>query len=91
MLKRFSKDPLLDQMDFKYPHLRAIVDSLPTKKFLLFGDSGEKDPEIYARLRSELPSRVEQIYIHLVTTEPTDSTRFMGMRVFKDWAELTPS
>ena len=91
VLKRFSKDPLLDQMGFKYPHLRAIVDSLPKKKFVLFGDSGEKDPEIYARLRSELPSRVEQIYIHLVTPEPADSTRFMGMRVFKDWAELTPS
>ena len=52
------------------------------------GDSGEKDPEIYARLRSELPSRVEQIFIHLVTDEPKDSGRFFGMRVFKDWTEL---
>lgn len=88
ILKRFSKDPLLDQMAFKYPHLRALADALPQKKFLLFGDSGEKDPEIYARLRSELPSRVEQIFIHLVTDEPKDSSRFFGMRVFKDWTEL---
>lgn len=88
ILKRFSKDPLLDQMAFKYPHLKAVADALPNKKFLLFGDSGEKDPEIYARFRSEFPSRVEQIFIHLVTAEPTDSSRFTGMRVFKNWTEL---
>lgn len=88
LLKRFSKDPLLDQMAFKYPHLKAVSDALPKKKFLLFGDSGEKDPEIYARFRSEFPDRVEQIFIHLVTAEPTDSSRFTGMRVFKNWTEL---
>ncbi len=90
ILKRFSSEPLLDQMGFKYPHLLDIAAALPSKKLILFGDSGEKDPEIYARLRSEQPSRVEQIYIHLVTPEPPESPRFAGMRVFKDWSELRP-
>ena len=71
-------------------HLRAIADALPNKKFVLFGDSGEKDPEIYARLRTELPSRVEKIYIHLVTSEPATSPRFAGMQTFTSWSELRP-
>ncbi|MBL9043332.1 MAG: DUF2183 domain-containing protein [Myxococcales bacterium] len=90
VLKRFSREPLLDQMGFKYPHLRAIVAALPSKKFVLFGDSGEKDPEIYARLRTELPSRVEKIYIHLVTSESAASPRFAGMQTFTSWSELRP-
>lgn len=90
ILKRFSSEPLLDQMGFKYPHLLDIAKALPEKKLILFGDSGEKDPEIYARLRSEQPSRVEQIYIHLVTKEAPDSPRFTGMKVFQNWSELRP-
>lgn len=88
ILKRFSSEPLLDQMAFKYPHLKEILDSLPKRRFLLFGDSGEKDPEIYARLRQEMPGRVERIFIHHITQEPADSPRFAGMTVFRKWSDL---
>lgn len=88
-LKRFSSDPMLDQMAYKWQHIAKIVDALPAKRWLLFGDSGEKDPEIYSRLATERPGRVEAIYIHLVTPEEGSAPRFSGMRVFRDWHELT--
>lgn len=91
LLKRFSSDPMLDQMAYKWQHIASVVDALPAKRWLLFGDSGEKDPEIYARLAQERPGRVEAIYIHLVTPEEPAAPRFAGMRVFRDWTELAPS
>lgn len=91
LLKRFSSDPLFDQETYKWQHISRVVDSLPTKRWLLLGDSGEKDPEIYASLREKRPGRVEAIYIHLVTSEDPASPRFKDMRVFKDWADLDPA
>ena len=89
LLKRFSSEPLFDQMAFKWGHIARVVDALPQKRWLLLGDSGEKDPEIYARLRRERPDRVEAIFIHLVTPEDPQSPRFAGMRVFRAWAEVS--
>lgn len=88
LLKRFSSDPALDQESYKWQHLSRIVDALPGRRWWLYGDSGEKDPEIYARLRAQRPGRVEAIYIHLVTQEDPASPRFSFMRVFRDWQEL---
>lgn len=88
LLKRFSSEPLLDQQAFKWGHITRVVAALPQKRWLLLGDSGEKDPEIYARLRQQHPDRVEAIYIHLVTPEDAQSPRFAGMRVFRDWSEV---
>lgn len=88
LLKRFSSEPLFDQMAFKWGHIARVVDALPQKRWLLLGDSGEKDPEIYARLRRERPDRVEAIFIHLVTPEDPQSPRFAGMRVFRHWSEV---
>lgn len=88
LLKHFSSEPLTDQMAFKWPHITALVDALPARRFLLFGDSGEKDPEIYARLRAERPRSVEAIYIHLVTDEDPAAPRFRGMTVFRQWSEI---
>jgi phosphatidate phosphatase APP1 len=90
LLKRFSSDPLLDQEAYKWQHISRVVDSLPSKRWLLLGDSGEKDPEIYASLREKRPGRVEAIYIHLVTDEDPASARFRDMRVFRSWSELDP-
>ena len=88
LLKRFSSEPLLDQQAFKWGHITRVVAALPQKRWLLLGDSGEKDPEIYARLRQQHPDRVEAIYIHLVTPEDAQSPRFAGMHVFRDWSEV---
>jgi phosphatidate phosphatase APP1 len=87
ILKRFSSEPIRDQMAYKWPHVIALVDALPSRQWILFGDSGESDPEIYRRLMLERPGRVRMVYIHVVTGEAADAPRFSGMIPFREWAE----
>jgi phosphatidate phosphatase APP1 len=88
VLKRFSSEPIRDQMAYKWPHIVALVDGLPSREWVLFGDSGENDPETYRRLMVERPGRVRKVYIHLVTSEAKDAPRFRGMTTFRQWAEV---
>lgn len=43
---------------------KMIADHKPTK-MILIGDNGEKDPEVYAKIRSEFPEIGGETYIHL--------------------------
>jgi len=63
-------DPLLEQKEYKLKRLRTLAERLPGTRFILFGDSGEKDPEIYTAFRSECPDRVLSIFIRRVETTP---------------------
>ncbi len=47
--------------------IREIFDTYPELPFLLVGDSGQEDPEIYAALVRERPGRVKAVYIRNVT------------------------
>ena len=47
--------------------IREILAMYPTLPFLLIGDSGQHDPEIYAQLVREYPERIRAIYIRDVT------------------------
>ncbi len=87
LLKRFSTEPWTDQMAYKWPHVAAIADALPHRRWICFGDSTESDPEVYARLARERPGRVAAIFIHLVGEVKADAARFRGMFVFRDWRE----
>ena len=55
---------------------------------MLLGDSGEKDPEVYATLRQEHDGAVAATYIHLVTPEAPESPRFAGALAFRDYAAV---
>ncbi|KAI8050230.1 hypothetical protein BDF22DRAFT_745557 [Syncephalis plumigaleata] len=45
-----------------------IFNDFPHRRFILVGDSGEKDPEVYAEIARRFPDRVACIFIHDVTT-----------------------
>jgi phosphatidate phosphatase APP1 len=47
--------------------IREILDTYPDLPFLLVGDSGQEDPEIYAELVRDRPGRVKAVYIRNVT------------------------
>ena len=47
--------------------IRQVLDAFPTLPFLLLGDSGQQDPEIYAEVVAEYPERIRGIYIRDVT------------------------
>lgn len=48
-------------------NMLTLYDDLP---FVLIGDSGQRDPEIYARIVAEHPGRVLAIYIRNVSRAP---------------------
>jgi phosphatidate phosphatase APP1 len=50
--------------------LRQITAFFPDLPFLLIGDSGQQDPEIYARFVQENPGRVLAVYIRDVSPDP---------------------
>lgn len=87
ILRRYSQEPL-DPQRFKYPHLVDIYKAFPHKTWILFGDSGERDPEVYAQISKTCPGRKKAEYIHLVTKEQPGIKRFAGAKVFRNWSEL---
>jgi phosphatidate phosphatase APP1 len=51
----------------KLAMIRQILHTYPALPFLLLGDSGQEDPEIYSQIVSEFPKRIVGIYIRDVT------------------------
>ncbi|MGD1892247.1 MAG: App1 family protein [Cyclobacteriaceae bacterium] len=47
--------------------IRSVLDTYPHLKFILIGDSGQHDPEIYQQVVKEYPNRILTIYIRDVT------------------------
>jgi len=43
--------------------------------FVLVGDSGERDPEIYAKLAAKYPTQVARICIRQIDANPLDAER----------------
>ena len=56
--------------------IRPILERYPEQKFILVGDSGEEDPEVYAGIYREFPGRVLRIFIRNVTKARRDDERF---------------
>ena len=59
-------------------HKNAVIDDLVTTHaslpFVLIGDSGQHDPEIYAEAVERHPGRIRAVYIRDVTDERRDAT-----------------
>ena len=51
----------------KLAQIRKVLDVNPNLPFILIGDSGQQDPEIYAQVVRENPNRIRAIYIRNVT------------------------
>ncbi|MFV0482462.1 MAG: phosphatidate phosphatase App1 family protein [Campylobacteraceae bacterium] len=66
----------VDSFMYKIVSIRKIINAYPKREFILVGDSGEKDPEIYTQISKEFVGNVARIYIRDVTNEDINSTRF---------------
>lgn len=51
----------------KVKHTSALMDTYPDLPFILVGDSGEHDPDIYLEVLRRYPGRIKAIYIHAVS------------------------
>jgi len=56
--------------DHKLNLIRTMLDSYKDLPFILIGDSGQRDPEIYAQVVREHPGRVMAVYIRNVSRDP---------------------
>ncbi|WP_224245310.1 phosphatidate phosphatase App1 family protein [Hyalangium gracile] len=68
--------------NYKQPAIRRLLQQFP-QPVVLVGDSGEKDPEVYAQIREEFPGRVKAIYIR-DAGHAEDASRFKDMILFRE-------
>ena len=61
---------------YKPPVIEELFRQFPNRRFVLVGDSGEKDPEIYGALARKHSKQVVQILIRDVTDEPQAAPRY---------------
>jgi phosphatidate phosphatase APP1 len=52
---------------FKYGHVQRWLQRFPDLRFVLVGDSGQQDPEIYQRVAETFPHQILAIYIRNVS------------------------
>jgi phosphatidate phosphatase APP1 len=83
-LKFFPKNPsiasasnivrsLISSLEATYDHklheINTLMDKFPDRKFILIGDSGEIDPEVYNEIKKKRPAQVKEIVIRDVLNE----------------------
>lgn len=83
--------------ELKRQAIEPILAAFPQRTFICVGDSGERDPEIFAAIALKHPQQIMRIYIRDVTGETADSPRmqaaFAGVpaerwHVFRNAAEI---
>ena len=64
----------------KVSAIQALLRGLPQQKFVLIGDSGEKDPEIYRRICRRFPGRVCGLFIRDLPHRSLTNERLLKLR-----------
>lgn len=79
-----------DHHSHKLDAIERILDAYPHLPFVLIGDSGEQDPEIYSRVVHDYPQRVRAIYIRNINPDPSriDAIDHLIDEVGKSGAQL---
>jgi phosphatidate phosphatase APP1 len=73
LLKDWSPTVLGKHQDYKLGVIRNLLDTYENLPFVLIGDSGEEDPEIYLQTIREHQGRIKAVYIRDVTSEERDA------------------
>ena len=55
---------------YKPKVIEPLLERFPHRRFVLVGDSGERDPEIYGALARRFPAQISRIFIRDVSNEP---------------------
>ncbi|MBS0427639.1 MAG: App1 family protein [Proteobacteria bacterium] len=67
-----------DSRRHKLGTIERLLADFPLRRFLLVGDSGEADPEIYGQVARDHAARVEAVVIRDVTGEGRDAVRYQS-------------
>lgn len=65
----------------KYHKIKMLLEVYPQSKFLLVGDSGQRDPFIYQQIAEEHPDRIQKIYIRDVRSSRRVSVRSVAEKL----------
>ena len=68
----FGVEGYRDRTDVKLHSIAEVLEVHPGLPFVLIGDSGQQDPEIYAQVITEHPNRILAAYIREVRLDPGD-------------------
>ncbi|TVR17196.1 MAG: DUF2183 domain-containing protein, partial [Balneolaceae bacterium] len=96
-MKSARKNPLTisswrDLLDFitnenltfeqKIDQISTIFEHFPDRQFIMVGDSGERDPEVYSTIRERYPDQVKRIYIRdVINDRELNPDRLAGMEL----------
>ena len=68
--------------EHKVARISEIMRRFPQRKFILVGDSGEKDPEVYREIKKRFPGQVQEIKISdVVNDREKKKRRLEGMTI----------
>jgi len=67
---------------YKPAVIEPLLKKFPGRKFILIGDSGERDPEVYGALARKFPGQILRIYIREVTGASAAASRYQ--KAFRD-------
>ena len=66
----------------KIGQISTIFEHFPERQFILVGDSGERDPEVYSTIRERFPHQVKRIYIRdVINDRELNPDRLAGMNI----------
>ena len=75
----------------KVPTITKLLNDFPGRKFILVGDSGERDAHIYADMARKYPDRIVKIYIRDVKDNRAAVENIFAGLPRKQWAVFTNS
>jgi hypothetical protein len=84
--RRLAVGGFKSTFDHKVEEITKLMKEFPHRQFILIGDSGEVDPEVYKKIRSQRPDQVKEIRIRDLINDAdpnANPSRLEGMVVIK--------
>lgn len=76
----------------KVEQISTLLEHFPLRQFILVGDSGEMDPEIFSHIRDQFPGRIDEVRIRdVVDAADNEPARLAGMTVIRPSADADGS
>jgi phosphatidate phosphatase APP1 len=79
------------EKEHKRKAIEEILTTYPKLKFILIGDSGEEDPEVYSAIVHRFPQRIRAIYIRSVSPRRIGEIEKLAAEVAKTGCQLVLS
>ena len=68
---------LQSSVGYKTKQISSIIQRYPKHQFILVGDSGEHDPEVYVKIYQQFPKNIQAIQIRAVAGSDLSNKRFV--------------